>query len=890
MKKLLILWIAFILGCSIISSVYSCDANSLLNLSDLQKSKHPSGKLVQKHLDIIYQHDVDWKRDKRLGDHAHLLTDGIIGPVTLFWLKRFACDFKIEPKGNYIHKLFSQLHSIASFAKKYPIEKSIVLSDKFSDWIEAQPIPLKYTHYNVMQSGTHQEIIDLVKRYREDTGSEFNPLYKNGNELTTYTYQLTAEDFKILKDKEKALQQITQLEYKSFDDESTLSDAVTAIYKDYPEQVKELLPIIKRYYKHADTFIDKGSFHPVINKAFLDILMGDPSFISLNSVIANLLERELGDMAYPDKSLFDNAVQAKIKAGIGACYSKQTHNQYISSLRIGDEDYKKLKEHLLIGNYYGMPKLNYQLKQIDRLRSRPPGSCDVADIKMIDEFVADFYEHIVWPSIAALYEKKPVFNKSIPIHWNGEGCGCVLDQLSGTVYGFYPFWSNDREKEQIVNFSVLSRVAYYGLTFDEKGMIRHANNGINGASSIGANIPSIVAQNDFVQVARKHNSKVDWVIHNDKRYWDTWKTYTSTAKADTLEALTDNIVNLLTSQLNDKLSKTKRYMTFGLSSSTPGDGVTLYFNGYPEDLESIDLFNSFFKKLRKKLDEAGGENFVNIMIQQTALDKGIYRYDNLFDLIRGANPAIGNSSQSKRNPQYNLTSKVIVLINEPTADSKKILRFDIESSGLLDVHSGLLLKNIIPVIGFDGKNWEQLQNDLDYFKDNFGGVGFWPLDIIKSTEIESSDMARCSDIKAIDGCLVRHFQEVNHGQPDSLGKPDSWLDKFVCENRWYFYVSLILFLAICLFIICSFVGSCYLRKKIEKYLILCFFISVIPAFVLVLLLLKYDPVFEPWTRDNWLLILGWIGVAVTLAAIIFNYRPKARMKLPSRQSIASALQ
>ena len=145
-------------------------------------------------------------------------------------------------------------------------------------------------------------------------------------------------------------------------------------------------------------------------------------------------------------------------------------------------------------------------------------------------------------------------------------------------------------------------VPLHKKSFDEKGVIKQTNTGGNDVAVLSPDSSSRQLQNEFVQVARKHNSQVDWVIHNDKAYWEAWKVQGYESRAAVLETLAENIVRLLTRPITTTLSTIQQDLTLGaLPPPTYGDGVTLYFEDYPEDSETIQLFNKFFGKLQKKL-------------------------------------------------------------------------------------------------------------------------------------------------------------------------------------------------------------------------------------------------------------------------------------------------
>ena len=225
----------------------------------------------------------------------------------------------------------------------------------------------------------------------------------------------------------------------------------------------------------------------------------------------------------------------------------------------------------------------------------------------------------------------------------------------------------------------------------------------------------------------------------------------------------------------------------------------------------------------------------------------------------------------------NLTGKILVLMDEPTADTKKKLRLDIDEDGsLYGRKRELLLRNIIPVIEFDSRNWLQLEGDLIYFKDNFGGVGFWPLFVEPKEKTENPDEAqKLGETNSVSGHLVKFFQQESRN-----GQPDSMLNKFVCENRWWFYMALavLLILTICLF--WKRYQSCVFREHVNKYFKWYVLGLGAPIAMIIVPLALYDPVSEDFVKK-------W-GVTVLIIILVVGYyfwernRRKSHAKKPAR--------
>jgi len=190
----------------------------------------------------------------------------------------------------------------------------------------------------------------------------------------------------------------------------------------------------------------------------------------------------------------------------------------------------------------------------------------------------------------------------------------------------------------------------------------------------------------------------------------------------------------------------------------------------------------------------------------------------------------------------------------------------------------LLKWHMVPVIEFDGRNWKQLEDDIVYFKDNFGGIGFWPLQVNEPEAAEEMPF-RCDAIESVSGCLVRYFQSTSW-----YGEQESFLEKFVCENRAYFRIAVGLLTALCLVYSGLYFYSCRIHNRIENFYVIYLLLIVVPTIIAALLLLTYDPQFEPLSQGNLPLILVVFG-GIALSIIVYQ-RKKKQMRKPSRPRVS----
>ena len=313
--------------------------NRLLNRAQFDHLDSAAVYRLQQNLATVYHNDLNWRRDLRLSQHP--LTDGRIGPVTLFWLQRFAHDFKIEIIGNYAGGLLARLENIAEFADMFPDETVILLSADFARWNDRESDIQRMVDYAIRRQGTAQQLLELVDRYRSLNEPSYSADSDDYPTSPLYYYQLSEADFTVLQSRGKIIAALAKLENKTFENYSLLQAALTEIFKDHRAFIVRMQPAISKFFSARPPVVSTEFI------AFLDqAIVGDPFIPSLHKTLAGLLKRELGGVTFPEQNLFATAARAKLFAATGVCASSRLHNQYVLSLRLGDEDF------LAVGNRF----------------------------------------------------------------------------------------------------------------------------------------------------------------------------------------------------------------------------------------------------------------------------------------------------------------------------------------------------------------------------------------------------------------------------------------------------------------------------------------------------------------------------------------------------------
>jgi len=391
-------------------------------------------------------------------------------------------------------------------------------------------------------------------------------------------------------------------------------------------------------------------------------------------------------------------------------------------------------------------------------------------------------------SKALQLEDKPLRN----INLSGGDCGCRQQFKAGSeVIGFYPYWmsleadpavvedapADDKEpsaveegvvtipEPDIIDFSNLSRIAYYAMSLDEQGLLKQPRHWQE----------DVLIESLFEQ-AHKYMTRVDLVVYsNHWHYWDD-------------EAI-DSVVRELLSKvlLRMKEAYGGASLLESIQANPPNDGIILYFGGYPQQGQSRKNIVTLIERLRKKMVATGLKQRVSIMLD---IDFEASKRDGkiLGDLANTMLSVIdGNGVVSiPENSVHSADTRPMVdhllaFLEEPTTQSKKDLH-RILSNEFRGRARSILLNKVIPILSPINQSSEprsedepyiQFIDDLIYAQNNFGGVGMWPLVI-----------ASQSDAEKVNGLISDEFASLEQDQLQSLVESHlPGLCTFLCPNR-----------------------------------------------------------------------------------------------------------
>lgn len=471
------------------------------------------------------------------------------------------------------------------------------------------------------------------------------------------------------------------------------------------------------------------------------------------------------------------------------------------------------------------------------------------------------------------------------IAWQGEGCGCLRDDLDGMqVFGFYPFWMNEQQlqpqgglaispplpktdaKAQTLGFNMLSRISLLSLPMD--------------ADKIRSALGPLTAENTaFIREARRHRTQLDLSLAALD-----WQLLAPLPQADAEAARQTKLLSL-TSELPRAVMELIDTPLPGFMAQAAGwipgfaepqhlaDGVTLMLEAPPPPLPGEPDLRPVFKALYPQLVTAlvdklrsGQRRYViNLVMDSRDFgdERSIFTPAQLFELIKHAElptldlPYFENGRIVETSGKYrsatNVTLNMLVLLAEPTSAGKRALHARIEGDrNLRGINRRVFLRKIIPVLMASTQAGLQYADDLAYFEDNFGGVGFWPL-LMQPGNAAMNDKLTTAFSRAADDTFVHP------------------LCAFQCENRWWFRSAFLLTLLAGGFTFAMLAWRCELRRRWDRW------VKAGGALVgaLFLTLLGCDPALASWREHGALVML--LIVALVLSALWNWVKPKVEM-------------
>jgi len=218
-----------------------------------------------------------------------------------------------------------------------------------------------------------------------------------------------------------------------------------------------------------------------------------------------------------------------------------------------------------------------------------------------------------------------------PLAWTGDGCGCGFFDEGGLwepeFYGIYPFWEAPQTATELVepdtiDLSLLTRIGYYGLTFDGQGRIQDPLHWRTGAYPEDAWFFQRRDFSDFSITAQRHKVSTDVIVYQGD--W-SWLPDSLDAGSDAFrgpfETLRSQLLDVIAPPLENFTNVVKPFISLGNSPTrTLGDGITLHFDFSEmgserqeqlfEVLQDMDFFGSLKDSLMAR--GADGNRFLRL--------------------------------------------------------------------------------------------------------------------------------------------------------------------------------------------------------------------------------------------------------------------------------------
>jgi hypothetical protein len=501
------------------------------------------------------------------------------------------------------------------------------------------------------------------------------------------------------------------------------------------------------------------------------------------------------------------------------------------------------------------------------------------------------------------------------INWVAEDCGCSpevsdADRYTNFLYGFYSFQSAG--EEQVINFSVLSRIGYFSLSPDKDFRISNVRHWKNERPASA-----------FIDLAHQYKAKVDLVIYDSG--WSKWNDSPTEYIIDKYASRIDELVK---EKIKDyPVNDIKPVVSFGTSPSrTMGDGVTLSFDFNLNDefkdanpSQKKNVFNNikkFIEKLKLKLDDgsqkekkiAGNvdEYFLNVMwpVEDILSDSDSYSFYSLENMIKLSesvnlfilvkNDFLNNTSEGSKEKRAKLAlenlknirvkidtldvsqanillAKILPLYLFADEGSKQVSS-EAEEGTATDNEAGNVEVNVTDAetvthtaeasteATTEGSKEESeteaskhLRNYFNYAEWNFSGVGLWSMPLSPSTDVALKDV----------------FLNVNASQGlNGLGDYTDVVCSLMCPYRWVTRIGL--FLLFVIVVVYAFMSTwiCESKSIFGKWYVT---VGICIGILVLILTFWCDPY---WKNQHDLLIFFSIviGVLTTIWLIIKKRR------------------
>ena len=365
------------------------------------------------------------------------------------------------------------------------------------------------------------------------------------------------------------------------------------------------------------------------------------------------------------------------------------------------------------------------------------------------------------------------FARAPKLNWAPEaGCGCAspIGLQNKTVYGFFPFWRSEEPPPAIV-FSKVSRIGFLGVQLGNDGSWTRP-------SGYSAGVDLWWRQTStFARAAQAHGARLDLVLQRSD--WGFLTRMDAVERTALYESAARTAVGLADTRLRNR-GAGMLLLPFWREPKYVFDGITVMFDytkgASAEELDAyIHFHDGFIRELIREMQASKREYVLNIVapdpLGATSLAQGMGGAMSEASIWRAflaykrmAEPqrfhrAAPPEDKARFIGRTKIRVNLLAPVREPTGASKKALRASID--GLTDVRGYnrvAVLQSILPIVylpGGEGPFEEtppgvkakpkpkgkpvvrtkadktQFDDDIIYYRQNFGGVALWPAPVQK---------------------------------------------------------------------------------------------------------------------------------------------------------------
>lgn len=790
---------------------------------------------IQASLNRIYGATDEFKTDA--GEGGNPLNDGLLGKVTLKWLGNFCSQhpFKVRKK-NFEADVFAELVRFgtgtapatpampaAPASVTVPVD-TIYRYDpqdlrKPKDIAAMVPRLLLLTE----RYPDKQQFSDAVRRALPGQKIDADTMEQIARYAAVDGYMLPGGSIGQIKGLSDGLRiklaAKAGIEYASADE---LHLDLEMAAGDDPEKAE-----LGRHTAHIDQLARKVQYRipPTIGADLAATADLEPPVAELYQAMAHI--------AYPSADLFLHAMRSRVERALDMC----KHDRYRHEGRLDDGHLEALLK--LVDGGKDAGEVN-GLRTVERRCSDDQSKRAAA---LVDR------AHIVL--YGKLYKAAVLVVQGVPPRLAGQGgpgallgCGCAPDPLDGMTYHFYPLWTHPGQGK--IDFDVVSRVGLYGVTVNDKG---------------GLDLPAGVTSLPWtlLEAAHRHRTKVDWVVSRN-----AWPAQGPAGLPEFLASLRQNIGAWLHQAPPTRDWRGTALATFGLEQGpTAGDGITLRFERFPAGLQEQAALQDFVAQLAKDLHAMKPARRLSLMLDEDDIidptpganlsdsDKRPFSALNLHAMMQHANEIDYKDDPGHIDRLRADDFRVLVMLREPTTRAKLQLRANIESS-LFSKERIRVLRNIIPVMEYDGVRTGYLIDEITYYLDNFGGIGFWPLTFADPTDADSGSTSA---------------NRILHGYFAGNGADGGVLAEaldLICPNRawlrWLAWISSIA--AVVAGVTLARCRGCGTRLDNNAWYMAGMIALIVLPFLVITTLVVGDPLFKSDSGVHWFIAAILIGVVI----------------------------